>query len=482
MSADPSINRKTVINSLWWKVLERSTVQIFNLAVQIVLARMIAPAKFGQLAIIVAIINYAALFVQSGIGTAIVQKVDLHKEDINTLFTFSLTFAFIFYIVIFFSSPWIANAYSMQDLIWPLRVLALILFLNAISAIQTALLSRKMQFKTLFLRSLIAVPVSGLIGILMAYKELGIWALVAQNLINMGLVVLVMYMGTEIRLSIGFNYHRFISLFSFSGRVLLSTLVSGFGDTIRTMTIGKKFSSSNLAYYDKANTYSGYVTQIANASISSVLLPALSKRQENKAHLKSMARQSVGLTAFVMIPLLTAVAVAAKPLVLILLTDKWADSIPLLMIFCFLRIPYCLTTIDKQVYYAIGNSRIGLYYEIGLFLATITMLIITVPISLMAISIGALIIELIACVVLFVVSSRIYGYSLKERFSDISKPIISSIIIAGIIWVIGLTQLDVIYILLFQMLSGIVIYFIMMQILKDKNYIIIKSILINNSK
>ena len=201
----PQITKGKVTVSLWWKLLERVFSQGINLIVQIVLARLLLPSDFGNLAIIVAITNYAALFVQSGLAAAIVQKKDLHSDDVASLLTASLFLAGCFFIVLFVLSPWIADQYSLPSIVWPLRVQALILFLNAFNSIQTALLSRSMKFKTIFIRSILAVPISGAVGIVMAYRGYGLWALVAHNLVNMVVVVVVMLFGLDYKLRLGFS-------------------------------------------------------------------------------------------------------------------------------------------------------------------------------------------------------------------------------------------------------------------------------------
>ena len=186
------INSKTIANSLWWKLLERLFSQGINLVVQIILARILLPSDFGSLAIIVAITNYAAIFVQTGLSTVLIQKKNLAPEDTSTMLTASMVIALFFFIVLFFLAPWISSNYNLPEILWPLRVLSLILFLNAINSVQTALLARSMNFKTIFIRSAVSVPVSGAVGIAMAYMGFGVWALVTHNLLNMLIMVIML--------------------------------------------------------------------------------------------------------------------------------------------------------------------------------------------------------------------------------------------------------------------------------------------------
>ena len=251
MSYDVEINRSKVTKSFFWKLSERLMSQGVSLLVQIVLARILLPEDFGSLVIIVAISNYANIFVQSGITTVIVQKKDLDKKDLSTLLTFSLAIAAFFYLLLFLGAPLLANYYNLSILCPSLRVMSLILFFNSFSAVQTGVLTRQMRFKKIFLCTIVAVLVSGIIGIIMALKGWGLWALIAYYLINIVVVVLFMNLDKDLRIPLGFSFAKFKVLFLFTGKVMLTSLVSSGHDLIRTMMIGKHYTSSELAYYDK---------------------------------------------------------------------------------------------------------------------------------------------------------------------------------------------------------------------------------------
>ena len=460
-----SVNKNTVLDSLWWKVLERFSSQFMNLVIQIVLARILLPEDFGSLAIINAIIVYCAIFVQSGLSTALIQKKELEKDDAPTLLTVSLSIALLLYIPLFFCAPLIADYYNLSSLVWPLRVEALILFLGAMNSIQTAIYQRRMAFKSLFFRSLLAVPISGIIGIVMAYQGFGIWSLVAQSILHYVIFILFMSLDPSARFGLGFSKNSAKALYSFSGKILLSNLVAGLGDTVRTMTIGKKYSRDQLAFYDKAYSYSSLVTQVVTTSMASVLLPTFSRSQDERTNLLRMSRLSVRLICFIMMPILIGVAVASEPLVVLLLSSKWAPSVPFLVIFCFLRLPCCVTTIDKQVYFSVGNSSIAMYYEIGLLIVNLSTLFITVRISIMAIAIGAMIVELLGNIVLCIVSSRVYNYTLKYRLTDIWRSALSASVMAAVGLSVYLLHLSHIWTLCLQIVLCVISYYIMSRLI-----------------
>ena len=466
MELNTDINKAKVVSSLTWKLFERFVSQGLSLAIQIILARLLLPEDFGSLAIIVAITNYAAIFVQSGIATALIQKKDLDDKDVSTVLISCLILASAFYTILFVAAPFIANAFESDILVPTLRIQSLVLFLNAINSVQTAILSRKMQFKRLFVRSLIAVPVSGIVGIAMAYLGFGLWSLVMYNLSNMLVVVLVMNIGNDLRTKLGFSMEKARTIYSFSSKILVTSFVSGGYDLMRTMAIGKKYNTNDLAFYDKAYSYSYYVVNILNSSISSVMLPTFSKKQDDINEIKLIARRSTKLSAFVMIPLMVGIATIATPLVRLLLTEKWMECVPYLLIFCMLRIPGVFMAIDKQIFYAIGRSEINMYYEICLFIINIIALIISLKMGVLWIAIFACAIEYIGLIAIFTLSKKFVNYNFKERLLDLWKSIVSSIVMFVGLNFINLQTSDLVTILA-KFIIGVVVYLLMSMILSD---------------
>lgn len=463
------VNRGRVAKSFFWKILERFFSQGISFLVQIVLARILMPEDFGSLAIIVAFTSYAMIFVSSGITTTVIQKKRLDRKDLSTLMTYTLGMASLFYAVLFFLAPLIATYYNAPILQPTLRVLAITLFLQGINSVQTGLLQRQMSFRQLFVRTMIAAPIAGFIGIFLALRGFGLWSLVAHTIANQVLVIIVMSFDKDCRIPLGFSRTRMREIFPFTSKIMLTFATSGLFDLIRTTMIGKKYTREDLAYYDKGLTYSSYVTMLVNQSMGSVLLPAFSRNQDSLEKLRGMARRSVKVTSFIMIPILVAVAVMAKPLIVVLLTEKWLPCVPFLIIYCFLRMAGPILNIDKQVFYALGKSEVNLYYEIGLFVCNFMALIIAIRINVLAIAAGALIVEILGACAIFIVSSRIYDYKLKDRFLDMWKPVLGSIVMAGVLFGVTLIGVSDIWTLSLQFILGIIIYFTMAKLTKDDN-------------
>lgn len=458
-----------IMGSLLWKAGERFLVQGFGLFVQVILARLLLPEDFACLAIIVAIVNYLGIFVNCGLSVVVMQKKDLDKLDVQTLTTASLFVALLLYVLLFFLAPFVSDFYNVGDLTWPIRIMSLSLFLSTFNSIQNGLLSREMMFKTIFKCTTLAMPISAGVGIAMAYLGYGVWSLIAYHLLNTALVVLFMNMIPSVRLSLGFSWIRAKTLYSFSGKILLTNLVSAGGDTIRTMTIGKAYKPVALAFYDRAYAYSSLVTQVVSTSISTVLLPVLSRRQENSSQLKDTARRSVSMSAFIMIPVLLLVAVMAEPLVLLILSEKWLPCAPYLALFCILRIPGIITSVDKQAYYALGKSGIALVYEIGLLAVNLIMLSVMIQYGVFAIAIGYTIIEYIGNTVLMGISTKVYHYSIRERITDLYKPVLNAIIMSLVAYSVVFITDSTILLILLQAFVGFVVYCALSYLTGDGN-------------
>lgn len=473
------IDKRSILSSFTWKLLERVLAQGINFIIQLVLARLLMPEDFASLAIIVAITNYAAIFVQNGLSAALIQKESLDEIDISTMLTCSLAVAGVMYIIIFFLSPFLSSYYGIPELNWALRVQALILFLYALNSIQLAVLQRDMEFKEVFIRSIIAIPIAGAIGIALAYIGCGVWALVAFNLLNIFILIFVIIIKGNVKLKFGFSLDRAKKLYKFSSKLIFAGLVSGLYDSVRTIVIGKKYTKDQLAYYDKAYTYSYYVVSIFGYSLSSVMLPVFSRQQNNIQTLKSTAKRSICLSTYIMFPLLFGVMATARPLVIVLLSTKWEFCIPYLIAFCVLRLPECMIAIDKQVYYAVGNSDICLKYESMLCIMNMVALLLTINHGVMTIAIGAVIVELIAGVVIGIISWKIYNYKLVERLKDIAKPLINSIIMFGVVYPIQYINIHALFKLIIGMIVGVVVYFVLSCITKDNNLLEIELLLLS---
>ena len=357
--------KSSVITSLIWKFLERIGTQGVHFVVAIVLARLLAPADFGLIALVTVFVAIANVFVQSGLNTALIQKKNADNLDFSTVFYTSLCVAVFLYGVLFVCAPLIADFYNGQTKLIPVvRVLGLMLLLGVVSSVQEAYVARNMMFKKLFYRSVGAIIPSGIFGITLAYLGLGIWALVGQQLMNSFLMCAIMWFTVKWRPQLVFSIARFKGLFSFGWKLLCSALLDTFYRNIRDLVIGKLFTPADLGFYNRGSQFPHIIIANINSSIQSVLLPSLSTVQDDKPRLKSLARRSIKTSAFLILPMMAGLAAVAKPLTLVLLGEKWLPAVPFIQICCFSFAFWPIHTTNLSAINAVGRSDVFLELEI----------------------------------------------------------------------------------------------------------------------
>lgn len=278
---------KQITSNLIWRLLERFGAQGVTLIVSIVLARILDPKIYGIIALITVITTILQVFIDSGLGTALIQKKNADSLDFSTVFYFNFVMCILLYIILFFAAPFIADFYKMLELVPVIRVLGLILLISGFKNIQNAYVSRHLLFKKYFFATLGGTITAAFVGIIMAYNGLGIWALVAQNLVNQLIDTIILWITVKWRPTREFSLDRLKKLFSYASKLLLSSLLDTVWGQLRQLIIGKKYSSTDLAFYNKGNEYPNYAVIALNSSIDSVLLPVMSKEQDNPQKCKS---------------------------------------------------------------------------------------------------------------------------------------------------------------------------------------------------
>lgn len=450
----------SVSKSFFWKLMERFGVSIVQFILQIILARLLSPDHYGVLSIMIIFTTLATVFVQNGFNMALIQGKDVNEEDYSSVFWVSLFVALLLYIALFFASPLIADFYDMPSLITPFRVLALMLFPGALNSVQLAKVSREMKFRKVFVSNIGAVLVSGVVGVALAYAGGGLWALVAQSLLNVVVACVVMCFTVNLRLRFICNVKRVKKLFGYGWKLLVSALIETLYQDLRSLVIGKKYNSSMLGYYNRGKQFPQFINNAVNGTVQSVMLPAMSVQQDDKRAVKTMMRTSMRMSAFVMFPIMFGLAAVATPLVSILLTEKWLECVPFMQIYCFTFAFYPVHSCNLQAINAIGRSDVFLKLEIIKKIYGITALVIAILCfnSPVAIAMTGLITTLISWIINAFPNKKLIKYSFSEQIKDLFPYIILSLIMGGVVYSLSLLEISNLLMLLFQVVSGAIIY------------------------
>ncbi|SHK91725.1 lipopolysaccharide biosynthesis protein [Fibrobacter sp. UWEL] len=447
--------------------MERAGVQVMQFVVTIVLARLLVPEQFGLIALVAIVISIADVFVQSGLGIALIRKKEVDDLDYSSVFFASLTIAAAVYSIIFVSAPFISDFFNQDGLTPVIRVLTLTLFIGVFSSIQNAYVARHMMFRKLFFRGLCATIPSGALGILLAYQGFGVWALVTQQLSNAAFSVLAMWITVPWRPHLQFSWERLKTLFSFGWKLLVSSLIDNIYDKIRALVIGKMFSSAALAFNDRGDQFPKLLITNINNSISAVLLPSLSAYQDDKPQLKRLARRSIVTSSFVIIPMMTGLAVLAKPFVLILLGEKWLPCVPFIQAYCFTYALYPIHSANLSAINAMGRSDIFLKLEIikkiyGFALLVGSYLYFKTPIGL---AYGAMVSAVISTFVNASPNKKLMGYSYFEQVKDICPSFILAAVMALGMYGFSLIEMNLHVSFVLQIILGIIVYLGLAKIL-----------------
>lgn len=452
------INKNKVLSSLIWKFMERGGTQGIQFIIQIILARLLAPKDYGVIALISIFITIANVFVQSGFNTALIQKKNADEIDFSSVFFLSIFVSGLLYCILFFSAPAIASFYNVKQLVLVLRILSIILFFGAFNSIQTAEISRKMQFKKLFFSSLGAIIVSGIAGIILAYMGAGVWALVFQQIINQFLITVNLWFTVKWRPKWVFSIKRVKELFSYGWKLLISSLIDTLYMNLRSLVIGKIYTPQVLGYYNRGEQFPSILVTNIDGSIQSVMLPALAAQQENKRRVRDMVRRSIVTSSFIVFPIMVGLAVISEPLIKILLTEKWLPSVPFLQIFCVSYALYPIHTANLQAINALGRSDIFLKLEIIKKTIGIIVLGVSVNYGVYSIAIGMLIVGVISTFINAFPNLRLLNYSYREQLNDILPSLILSLLMGGVIYNFKLFNMSDWLMLITQIFFGCILY------------------------
>lgn len=471
--AEENLKNKTV-SGLMWRFLERCGAQGISFVVSIVLARLLAPELYGTIALVTVFTAILQIFVDSGMGNALIQKKDADDIDFSSVFYFNMIVCMILYVGMFVAAPFIAGFYNDTELTAVVRVMSLTIVISGLKNVQQAYVSRHMLFKRFFFSTLGGTITAAVVGIGMAYAGFGVWALVAQDLVNKLIDTVVLWFTVKWRPKLLFSLNRLKRLVSFGWKLLVSSLLDTVYSNIRQLIIGKIYSSSDLAYYNRGKQLPNVIVSNINTSIDSVLFPALSSAQDNKESVKTMTRRAIKTSSYIMWPLMIGFAFTAEPIVKLLLTDKWLDCVPYLRIFCIVYAFHPIHTSNLNAIKAMGRSDLFLKLEIAKKILGIAVLIATMWFGVLAMTYSLLFVSVASQIMNAWPNRKLLNYSYLEQVKDIMPSILTSLAACICIVPIGMLNIPTIVVLILQVICAIIIYVVLSILFKidSFNYII----------
>ena len=447
-----------IVSGVLWKFAERILAQIVSLVVSVVLARILLPEDYGIVAMVTVFITVANVFVTSGIPTALIQKKDADNKDFSAVFYFNLFFSLVIYSLIYLAAPYVARFYLMPTLSTVLRVMGLRIIISAINSVQHSYVSRHMMFRKYFWSTLFGTVVSGFIGIVMAYNRFGVWALVAQYMVNTTIDTTVLFFTVEWRPSLYFSWTRIKELVVYGWKVLFEGVSNTIFQQIQSLIIGKVYTSGDLGFYTKAQQFPNLLVTNISVSVSSVLLPTFSNLQDKEYKVQKMLRKSVRLTCFLIVPMLVGLAAVADAFVTVVLTEKWLACVPFMQVYCVVNLAYSMLIPRHQALLGIGRSDIFMYEHIFSRIIQLIILILTFRVSVFAITISTLVGAIIMLFIVAFTSKRFNQYSYRLQIEDVTPSISGSLIMFIIVYPLSFWRISPMLKLIAQMTIGCLVY------------------------
>ena len=412
--------KQKVFRGVCWRLAERFGSQGMGFVVGVVLARLLGPDAYGTIALLTIFLTIANLFVDGGFGTALVQKKDATELDFNSVFYLSVTVSLALYIGLFCASPVIAQFYRRPILIPVLRVLAIIIIINAVNGVQNAVLARKMLFNLSFRISLVGTFVNGVVGISLAYLGLGVWALVYSSLGSAFATTVLRWYLIGWRPGWKFSLAALRPLFNFSWKMLASGFLDTFFGQLYGLIIGRVYTPADLAFYNKGRSLPQMAMDSINGTLGSVSFPALSQLQDDRARLKEAMRQMILVSTFFVMPALALMAAGAEPFTLLVYGEQWRGSIVFVQIACISFSFYPFHTINLQGIQALGRSDIFLKLEVVKKLLCLVSICIVYKFGVVTFAlVGALVMTPLGVCINAWPNRRLMDYGLREQIRDV---------------------------------------------------------------
>lgn len=459
MQENVSNIKKKSLSSFAWRMGEGVIAEGMTFIVGMILARLLMPEEFGLVALAGIVLSIVYVFADCGLGKALIQKKSTDDLDANTVFYSGLALATLLYILIFFLSPFIAKLFHQPELTPLIRVSALTLFLSSYNTVQVAEISRNLDFKKFFYVGIISSFVSGAVGIGMALSNMGVWALIAQRMSYTLTKTITLNRIIKWFPKLQFSIERFRSLFSYGIKLMASGVIGMVFNQMKGILIGLKYTASDLSYYNRGESLPSILCNNINGTVEQIMLPALSKLQNDPEAMKTGLRRSMSLSSFLLFPMMFGLAATSESVIIILFSDKWLSAVPFLNV---ISIGYCfkiLSSTNLMAINAIGRSDISLKLEFIKKPIFLILLLVGMHIGPLAIAGAVALNSVFAMIINAWPNRKLIHYSLLEQWKDIFPQFIIAVFMSILVYLLGLLNINMYLLFFLQILLGLTVYF-----------------------
>ena len=477
MTSNTTLHQKT-ITGIIWNFMEQLFRRGIQIATTYLLAWFLVPADFGLMAIMAVFFAIATSMMDSGFSQALIRKKEVSQIDFSTAFYVNLVLGILAYALLFIAAPFIASFYNESRLVELIRVVGLVVIINAFQMVQMADLTRKLNFKVQFSVTLPAALLSGVVAISMAVLGFGIWSLVTQMLVSSLAVTALYWKFNNWRPSKEFSRESFHDMFGFGSKLLLAGLIDTIFTNLYVLVIGKLFSTTAVGYYSFANQIQQLAVSQLSDAIQQVTYPAMATLQDDNISLKAFFRRIMQVVTYIIFPCMIGLAVLAKPLFQVVLKEDWLPAVPYLQLLCVVGLLYPLHTINLNILKVKGRSDLFLYLDIIKKFIGGGILLISIPYGIFGILIGQIVSSVLCYLPNSYYSIKLIDYSVSEQLSDFFPTLVIATSMGLFIYLIDLTlPFNGLVFLFIGISSGIIFYVVSNYLLKMQAQLILWQII-----
>jgi len=466
------------LGGFFWTLTSNIGLKSVTLIVNIVLARLLVPEDFGLVAMLMIFFAVSQSFVESGFSQALIREKELTEKDKATTFYLNVIIAVVCYLLLWIAAPKIASFYNNEKLIALTRFMGLSIVFQSFYIVQQATLTHALNFKKITIVSLTASVLSSVIAVVMAYQNLGVWALAVKYVSFSLIAAILFYVVNPWYPRASFSRQSYHRLFGFGSKLLLSGLLDTFYQNIYNLIIGKYYSAATLGYYAQAKMYVDQATQTSTSTLQTVTYPILSQTKDDLERLRSSHKRIIMASSYIIFPLTIGLAVLAEPLIMTFVGEKWKGAIPLVQILCVSEILYHLHAINLNLLKVMGRSDLFLKLEVIKKINTTIAILIGIKFGLWGLLIGSVVNSYVALFINMYYTHRLVQYSYREQIADLLPVALHTLPMLLVLYLfVNYITLPHMVMLIIGLLLGVISYFGFTYVIKSRALVYIMELL-----
>ncbi len=455
--------KRDSLKGIKWSAVERFSLQGIQFLLGLIMARILMPKDYGIIGMLAIFIAIGQSFVDCGFSNALIRKKDCSEEDCSTVFFFNIVVGVAAYLCMFAIASLVASFFQEPILKDVLRVLAINLFLNSLAVVQRARMTIAIDFKSQAIATLVSALVSGGVGIYLAYTGYGVWSLVIQSVLSTFLNVLILWVLSHWKPLFVFSRTSFNSLFAYGSKILAAGLLHTVYVNMTTFVVGKFYTPQDLGFYTRGQQIAALPSSNVTLILQRVTFPILAKIQDDDERLIKVYRKYVSMSSMGIFFLMVLLAAVAKPLVVVLLTQKWLDAVVFLQIVCFAMMFDHINQINLNLLQVKGRSDLFLKLEIVKKSISFAILFASIPFGVVAICLSKILYTQIAIVINTYYTGKLFGLGYLKQWSDFVKYLIISVLACSPAYALSLLDVEPLASLFLGGLSAVVFYVVLLR-------------------